>query len=143
MGASTLWAERGHLTFSPTQALVRLRVPTLDWLVPEPQCVIRRDILARGNVSRAERRVPSSLGPASPKPNASASPLPALSWAVYLQTARSWPTAPRSRCPNAELGLLSGWLPTPRSLLPALLTGAGRGFWDTQRGTPGNFGAPR
>lgn len=38
--------------------------------------------------------------------------------AVHLQTPRSRPTAPRSRCPNAEPGLLRGWLPKPRSARP-------------------------
>ena len=38
--------------------------------------------------------------------------------AVHLQTPRAPPTAPRSRCPNAEPGLLRGWLLMPRSPRP-------------------------
>lgn len=38
--------------------------------------------------------------------------------AVHLQTPRARPTAPRSRCPNAEPGLLRGWLLMPRSPRP-------------------------
>lgn len=47
--------------------------------------------------------------------------------AMHLQTPLSRPTAPRSRCPNAEPGLLRGWLPMPRSARPECSQGPAGG----------------
>lgn len=98
----------------------------LRWIGRSRGPRVSSDILARGNVSRSAPGVPSGLGPASARSRAAAPHPPNPPWAVHLQTPRGGTTATRSRCPNAELGLPRGGLPTPRAASLCIARRGGR-----------------